>query len=65
VVTDMRMSGMTGLELHDHLAQSGKTIPTILVTAFPNDRDRARSRPASSATWSGLTGWVSVGENDE
>ena len=34
---------MTGLELHDHLVQSGKTIPTILVTAFPNDRDRARA----------------------
>jgi FixJ family two-component response regulator len=43
VVTDMRMSGMTGLELHDHLAQSGRTIPTILVTAFPNDRDRTRA----------------------
>jgi FixJ family two-component response regulator len=43
VVTDMRMSGMTGLELHDHLAQSGSTIPTILVTAFPNDRDRTRA----------------------
>ncbi len=43
VITDMRMSGMTGLELHDHLVQSGKTIPTILVTASPNDRDRARA----------------------
>ena len=46
VVTDMRMSGMTGLELYDHLVQSGKTIPTILVTAFPNDRDRARALKA-------------------
>ena len=46
VITDMRMSGMTGLELHDHLVQSGKTIPTILVTAFPNDRDRARALKA-------------------
>ena len=46
VITDMRMSGMTGLELHDHLVQSGKTIPTILVTAFPNDRDRARALQA-------------------
>ena len=46
VITDMRMSGMTGLELHDHLVQSGKTIPTILVTAFPNDRDRTRALKA-------------------
>jgi FixJ family two-component response regulator len=46
VITDMRMSGMTGLELYDHLVRSGKTIPTILVTAFPNDRDRARALKA-------------------
>jgi CheY-like chemotaxis protein len=37
------MPGMTGLELHDHLVQSGNLIPTILVTAFPNDRDRTRA----------------------
>ena len=56
---------MSGLDLHAHLVRSGKDIRTILATAFPNDRDRVRSRPASSATWSGLTGWVPVGENDE
>ena len=43
LISDMRMPGMTGLELHSHLIQSGKTIPTILVTAFPNDRDRSRA----------------------
>jgi len=43
LISDMRMPGMTGLELHSHLVQSGKTIPTILVTAFPNDRDRSRA----------------------
>jgi FixJ family two-component response regulator len=51
VITDMRMSGMTGLELHSHLAQSGKTIPTILVTAFPNDRDRARALKAGVVSY--------------
>jgi FixJ family two-component response regulator len=43
LLTDMRMPGMSGLDLHDHLAASGKDIPTILVTAFPNPVDRARA----------------------
>ena len=46
LIADMRMPGMTGLELHSHLAKSGHTIPTILITAFPDDRDRARARQA-------------------
>jgi CheY-like chemotaxis protein/CelD/BcsL family acetyltransferase involved in cellulose biosynthesis len=41
VVADMRMPGMSGLELHDHLLRAGKSIPTILITAFPKDGDRA------------------------
>jgi FixJ family two-component response regulator len=43
LIADIRMPGMTGLELHEHLVESGKLIPTILVTAFPNDRDRTRA----------------------
>jgi len=43
LIADVRMPGMTGLELHEHLVESGKLIPTILVTAFPNDRDRTRA----------------------
>src|SRR5262245_10757912 len=43
LIADMRMPGMTGLELHNRLAGSGNTIPTILITAFPNDADRARA----------------------
>jgi CheY-like chemotaxis protein len=31
---------MTGLELYDCLVKLGDLIPTILITAFPNDRDR-------------------------
>ena len=43
LITDVQMPGMTGLELHRHLVAFGKTIPTILITAFPDDsaRDRA------------------------
>jgi FixJ family two-component response regulator len=43
LIADVRMPGMTGLELHNRLVGSGNSIPTILITAFPNDRDRARA----------------------
>jgi FixJ family two-component response regulator len=43
LITDVQMSGMTGLELHKTLVDAGHAIPTILVTAFPNDIDRARA----------------------
>ena len=46
LVTDLRMPGMTGLELHQDLAASGTHIPTILITAYPDDRVRARARKA-------------------
>ncbi len=43
VIADMQMPGMTGLELHQRLLASGKPIPTILITAYPDEsvRDRA------------------------
>jgi FixJ family two-component response regulator len=46
LITDMRMQGMSGLELHDRLVGSGRRIPTIVITAFPKDRDRERARQA-------------------
>jgi FixJ family two-component response regulator len=43
LIADVRMPGMTGLELHNRLVRSGNVIPTILITAFPNDRDQMRA----------------------
>ena len=43
LIADVQMPGMTGMELHDRLVGSGNLIPTILITAFPNDRDRTRA----------------------
>jgi FixJ family two-component response regulator len=40
LIADVQMPEMTGLELHDRLVKLGDIIPTILITAFPNDRDR-------------------------
>ena len=43
LIADVHMPGMTGLELHRHLVASGNTIPTILITAYPDD-DSVRER---------------------
>ena len=43
LIADIHMPAMTGLELCRCLIDTGQTIPTILVTAFPNDADRARA----------------------
>ena len=37
------MPVMTGAELHRHLMDAGYAIPTILVTAYPDDDVRARA----------------------
>lgn len=43
VIADIHMPEMTGLELYRRLIDTDQAIPTILVTAFPNDADRARA----------------------
>jgi FixJ family two-component response regulator len=43
LIADMRMPGMTGLELHGRLAAAGTPIPTVLITAYPDERARARA----------------------
>ena len=43
LIADVHMPVMTGVELHRHLINVGYAIPTILVTAYPNDVDRART----------------------
>ncbi len=46
LITDVLMPGMTGIELHNRLVEAGNMTPTILITSFPNDRDRAHARQA-------------------
>jgi len=43
LVTDVQMPGMTGVELHKHLIGAGYAIPTILVTAYPDEAVRKRA----------------------
>ena len=42
LVADVQMPAMTGVELYEHLVETGHAIPTILVTAYPNDGVRER-----------------------
>ena len=37
------MPGMTGIELHARLIEAGHKIPTILVTAYPDEARRAQA----------------------
>jgi FixJ family two-component response regulator len=43
LIADVHMPAMTGLELHEYLIEAGYAIPTILVTAYPDDVDRVRA----------------------
>jgi FixJ family two-component response regulator len=53
LIADVHMPGMTGLDLHRHLVALGKTIPTILITAYPDDSLRKRALEA------GVVGYLS------
>jgi len=46
LVADMRMPGMSGLQLYQHLVASGTPIPTVLITAYASDETRLRAREA-------------------
>ena len=43
LVTDVQMPGMTGIELHRLLIDAGHPIPSILVTAYPDEVGRRRA----------------------
>jgi len=47
LIADMRMPKMTGLELHHHLVASNLAIPTILMTAYPDERTQTQAIKAN------------------
>ena len=51
LITDMQMPGLTGLGLHDRLVASGNPVPTIVITAYPDERARARALQAGVACY--------------
>lgn len=44
LIADVRMQGMSGLELYEQLVKAKRLIPTILVSAFLDDQLRAQAR---------------------
>ena len=48
LITDVQMPGLDGLELQSRLATMGRHVPIIFVTAFPQERIRARALKAGA-----------------
>jgi FixJ family two-component response regulator len=43
LITDLQMPGLSGLELQQALRSQGYHTPVILITAYPNEKHRARA----------------------
>jgi len=48
LITDVKMQGMSGLDLMRRLAALGYAIPTIVVTSYANDRARKEANDAGA-----------------
>jgi FixJ family two-component response regulator len=59
LITDVQMRGLNGIELQGRLAAAGHRMPIIFVTAFPEERIRARALEA------GACGFLSKPFSDE
>jgi len=51
VVLDVRMAGMSGLDLLRHLASAGSRIPVIILTAHADEETRRRSLEAGAVAF--------------
>ena len=48
LVLDVHMPGISGLQLQSHLVAAGYQIPTIFITAYPDERARTRALRAGA-----------------
>jgi FixJ family two-component response regulator len=48
LITDLQMPGLNGIELQQSVLAQGRQIPIIFVTAFPEERLRARALAAGA-----------------
>jgi FixJ family two-component response regulator len=51
VITDVHMPGMSGLDLQNRLVIQGRSIPIILITAFPEQSVRERAMAAGAVAY--------------
>jgi FixJ family two-component response regulator len=47
----VRMPGMSGFDLHDRLVATGHSIPTIFLTAFPDEKGNDRAAKAQAVAY--------------
>jgi FixJ family two-component response regulator len=59
LITDLQMPGLNGLELQEALQSQGLQTPTILITAYANEKHRSRALDA------GALGFLSKPFNEE
>jgi FixJ family two-component response regulator len=48
VIADIRMEGMSGLDLQARLSADGRILPMIFITAYPDERVESRARQAGA-----------------
>jgi FixJ family two-component response regulator len=48
VISDVQMPGLSGLDLQEYLAGRGHGTPIIFLTAYPDERSRARALGAGA-----------------
>jgi len=48
LITDIKMKGLSGLELHQQLSERGTKIPVIFLTAFDTNESRQRAKQAGA-----------------
>jgi FixJ family two-component response regulator len=51
LILDLNMQGMNGLEVQHQVVQSGKNIPIIFITAFPEARTRTQALRAGATCY--------------
>lgn len=59
LITDMRMPGMSGLELHQRLRAMGAPVPMVLITAFADEKEKTRALQQS-----GIMGYLTKPFNE-
>jgi FixJ family two-component response regulator len=48
LITDVRMPGMSGVDLQSHLIAQGSRVPVIFITAFPEQSSQTRALAAGA-----------------
>ena len=48
LITDVRMPGMSGVDLQSHLIRQGRRVPVIFITAFPEADSEKRALAAGA-----------------